>query len=130
MKKILILISVLFLNISWAETYTVYGISLDLPMGEPDEVLNKNFYLTIGKEQGVYPGAIMDVFRTIFAINGANSLEKINQRVKIGELKVIHAENKASIAIMENSQKSDNRLVLGLQGFRLGDEVAPKISSK
>jgi hypothetical protein len=130
MKILFCLISIFYLNISIAQTYTVYALNQDLPMGEKDEVINKNFFLTIGKEQGVYPGAILDVFRTLFVLNGANSLERINHRVKIGEMRVIHAENRASVAVMQNQLKLETGLVLQFKGFRIGDEVSPKISSK
>ncbi len=130
MKILFCLISTLYLNISIAQTYTVYALNQDLPMGEKDEVINKNFFLTIGKEQGVYPGATLDVFRTLFVLNGANSLERINHRVKIGEMRVIHAENRASVAVIQNQLKLETGLVLQFKGFRIGDEVSPKISSK
>jgi len=129
-KKLFCLVSLLFLNISFAQNYTVYGVKQELPMGEKDEVIKKNFYLSIGKEQGVYPGIVMDVFRTLFIINGANTLEKINQRVKIGELRVIHAEDKASVAIRENFLKGKEGLAIDFNDFMIGDEVSPKISSK
>jgi hypothetical protein len=130
MKKLLYLISALYLNLSAAQSYTVYGVTQDLPMGEKEEVIKKNFFITAGKEQGVYPGTVMDVFRTLFVINGANSMERINHRVKIGELRVIHAENQAAVAIIENFSKGDKDLVLDFQGFRIGDQVSPKVSSK
>jgi hypothetical protein len=84
----------------------------------------------LGNEQGVYPGAVMDVFRILFVINGANPEEKINHRVKIGELRVIHSESRASVAVIETKFKEEKGLVLEFKGFRIGDEVSPKISSK
>ena len=130
MKLLFCFISIFYFNLSTAETYTVYALNQDLPMGEKDEVINKNFFLTIGKEQGVYPGALLDVFRTLFVLNGSNSMERINHRVKIGEMRVIHSENRASVAVMENLLKGETGLVLQFKGFRIGDEVSPKISSK
>lgn len=130
MKLFFCLITLFYFNLSAAENYTVYALNQDLPMGETDEVINKNFFLTIGKEQGVYPGALLDVFRTLFVLNGSNSMERINHRVKIGEMRVIHSENRASVAVMENLLKGEKGLVLQFKGFRIGDEVSPKISSK
>lgn len=130
MKILLYLISALYLNLSSAQNYTVYGVVQDFPMGEKDEVIKKNFFINAGKEQGVYPGTVLDVFRTLFVINGANSLERINHRVKIGELRVIHAENQAAVAVIEKSPKLEKGLVLEFQGFRIGDQISPKISSK
>jgi hypothetical protein len=130
MKLLFCFISIFYLNLSAAENYTVYALNQDLPMGEKDEVINKNFFLTIGREQGVYPGATLDVFRTLFVLNGSNSMERINHRVKIGEMRVIHSENRASVAVMENLLKGEPGLVLQFKGFRIGDEVSPKISSK
>jgi hypothetical protein len=130
MKIFFCLITLFYFNLSAAENYTVYALNQDLPMGEKDEVINKNFFLTIGKEQGVYPGALLDVFRTLFVLNGSNSMERINHRVKIGEMRVIHSENRASVAVMESLLKGETGLVLQFKGFRIGDEVSPKISSK
>jgi hypothetical protein len=130
MKLLFCFISIFYLNLSAAENYTVYALNQDLPMGEKDEVINKNFFLTIGREQGVYPGATLDVFRTLFVLNGSNSMERINHRVKIGEMRVIHSENRASVAVLENLLKGEPGLVLQFKGFRIGDEVSPKISSK
>jgi hypothetical protein len=130
MKKLIFLISLFYLNFSAAQSYSIYGIHQDFPMGERDEVIKKNYYLTLGNEQGVYPGAVMDVFRILFVINGANPEEKINHRVKIGELRVIHSESRASVAVIETKFKEEKGLVLEFKGFRIGDEVSPKISSK
>jgi hypothetical protein len=130
MKKLIFFISLFYLNFSAAQNYSIYGIHQDFPMGEKDEVIKKNFFLTLGTDQGVYPGSIMDVFRILFVINGANPKERINHRVKIGELKVIHSEVGASVAVKEPNFKEENGLVLDFKGFMLGDEVSPKISSK
>ena len=130
MKLLLFWITIFYFNIATAGNYAVYALNQDFPMGEKDEVINKNFFLTIGKEQGVYPGALLDVFRTLFVLNGSNSMERINHRVKIGEMRVIHSENRASVAVMENLLKGETGLVLQFKGFRIGDEVSPKISSK
>ncbi len=130
MKKLFLFFCFFYLNCSFAQDYSVYALSQDFPMGEKDEVINKNFYITIGKEQGVYPGAILDVFRTIFVINGSNPMQKINHQVKIGELKVIHSENKASIAVLQSKISENQWVVLDFKGIKIGDLVAPKIGSK
>jgi hypothetical protein len=130
MKRIFLLFSIFYINLLFAQNYSIYGITQDFPMGEKDEVIRKNFYVTLGREQGVYPGTTLDVFRTLFIINSANPVEKINQRVKLGELKVIHSENQASIAILESNMKINKDLVFDFKGINLGDEVSPKVSSK
>ena len=39
-----------------AKDYVIYSISQDIPMGYPKEVLRKNFYIDMGKNQGVVKG--------------------------------------------------------------------------
>ena len=130
MKKLIFLISLFYLNFSAAQSYSIYGIHQDFPMGEKDEVIKKNFYLTLGKNKEFTQGPLWMCLES-FLLSMAQILKKrINHRVKIGELKVIHSEMRASVAVIETNFKEEKGLVLDFKGFMLGDEVSPKISSK
>lgn len=115
-------------NISvYASNYVIYSIGQDLPMGEPDEVINKNYYLNIGRKQGVESGVLLDVFRTIARVNPYENNRRYIYRVKIGEIEVIHAEDESSIGKMYTLFEDTARPLIELESFNVGDEVEVQI---
>ncbi|MCE3011825.1 MAG: hypothetical protein LW878_02055 [Proteobacteria bacterium] len=106
-----------------AKSYLIYSVAQDLPMGVDEQVLKKNFYVNMGSNQGVKKGTLLDVFRIISVLDPYDNRKRINYRVKIGELKVLHANQEAAITISHKTLTEDLP-VLDLDSFIVGDHVA------
>lgn len=106
-----------------ARSFMIYSVALDLPMGVDNEVLKKNFYVNLGSKQGVRKGTLLDVFRIISVLDPYDDRKRVNYRVKIGELKVLHANDEAAITIFHKKEDKDMP-VLELDQFIVGDHVA------
>ena len=106
-----------------ARSYLIYSVAQDLPMGVDEQILKKNFYVNIGSNQGVKKGTVLDVFRIISVLDPYDNRKRINYRVKIGELKVLHANQEAAITVSHKTPTEDLP-VLDLDSFIVGDHVA------
>jgi len=111
---------------SHARSYMIYSVAMDLPMGVDNEVLKKNFYVNMGSKQGVKKGTLLDVFRVISVLDPYDNRKRVNYRVKIGELKVIHSNDEAAISIFHKREDKDLP-VLELDQFIVGDHVAVNV---
>jgi hypothetical protein len=111
---------------SLARSYMIYSVAMDLPMGTDNEVLKKNFYVNVGSKQGVKKGTLLDVFRVISVLDPYDNRKRVNYRVKIGELKVIHSNDEAAISVFHKREEKDLP-VLELDQFIVGDHVAVNV---
>lgn len=123
MKILLILTTLLMSQNIWARSYVIFSLAQDLAMGLENEVVRKNYYVNMGKGQGVKKDSILDVFRIVSIQNPYDNKKRVNYKVKIGELKVIHSEDDASIATLHVYEKEDVP-VFELPQFMIGDHVA------
>src|SRR6218665_793580 len=83
-----------------AKDYVIYSIAQDIPMGNKDEIIRKNFYVDMGTSQGVKKGSILDVYRVVSVLDPYESKKRFNHRIKIGEVKVLHAEDTSAIGVL------------------------------
>jgi hypothetical protein len=95
----------------------------DLPMGFENEVVRKNYYINMGSSQGVKKDAVLNVFRIISVQNPYDNKKRVNYKVKIGELKILHSSEDASIAMVNQYEKEDTP-IFELNQFMIGDHVA------
>lgn len=113
---------VMLATASIAKEYVIYSIAQNIPMGIPNEVIKKNFYINMGRNQGLKKGHVLDVYRKIYKLNPFENNLRYAYRIEVGKLSVIHAENEASIAIFKN-ETEDKNLLLDHDRFLIGDEV-------
>jgi hypothetical protein len=107
-----------------ARDHLIYSVSQEIPMGYENEVIKKNFYLNIGANQGVNQGATLDVYRVISKSNPYENLKRVNYKIKIGELKVLHSDDEASIGVLTNLKDDNETPLIHLKGFMIGDHVS------
>ncbi len=123
--KVLTLLSLLIFSQSiWARSYVIFSLTQDLPMGHEGEVVRKNYYVNMGSGQGVKKDSVLDVFRIISIQNPYDNKKRVNYKVKIGELKVVHSSDEAAIAMVNNYEKEDNTPIFELNQFMVGDHVS------
>jgi len=102
--------------------YVVYGVKNSLPMGEPGEMPQKDFYINVGKQDGVTKGTLLKVFRKV---STSNELQRIQYdlNVPVAKIIVIHAEARVSIARLVEFIDPIERAVVDVPNIIIGDRV-------
>jgi hypothetical protein len=111
-------------NLRANRPYVIFSMVQDLPMGIENEVVRKNYYINVGNGQGVKKDSVLDVFRIISIQNPYDNRKRINYRVKIGELKVLHSGDDSSIATVQKYEQADKTPIFELPQFMVGDHVS------
>jgi hypothetical protein len=123
MKLIVFLYFFLISQPIYARSYVIFSMAQDLPMGFDNEVIRKNYYINLGSSQGVKKDTLLDVFRIISIQNPYDNKKRMNYKVKIGEMIVLHSSSDASIATVKEYEKEDTP-IFELNQFIIGDHVA------
>jgi hypothetical protein len=123
MRLFILLISIFLSSTALARSYVIFSLTQDLPMGLENEVIRKNYYVNMGSGQGVKKDSILDVFRIISIQNPYDNKKRVNYKVKIGELKILHSSPEASIATVNKYEKEDTP-IFELNQFMIGDHVS------
>jgi hypothetical protein len=110
-------------GVGLARDYIIYSIAQDIPMGIENEVVKKNYYMNMGTQQGVDRGAKLDVFRTVSVLDPYETKKRYNYRVKIGEIKVLHAESEVSIGVLSKIETGEDVPFFDIPNFMIGDEI-------
>lgn len=92
-------------------------------MGTENEVVRKNYYVNLGTGQGVKKDSVLNVFRIVSIQNPYDNKKRVNYKVKIGELKVIHSTDDAAIAMVNEYEKEDVP-IFEISQFMIGDHVS------
>lgn len=125
---VLIMVTLVFTaSMAIAKDYVIYSISQDIPMGIEKETLRKNFYIDMGKNQGVVKGTILDVFRVVSVLDPYESKKRFNHKIKIGEVKVLHAEDGSSIGALSKIESEDDTPVFEIGKLMIGDVVSAHV---
>lgn len=109
------------------ETYQIFGVSQDLPMGEENEIIRKNYYVNIGRDQGIFKGSTLNVYRVITVVHPHETLDKSNFEVKLGELKIVHSEKGRAVGILKKLIPKKDSPQFDYYDFMIGDVVAVAI---
>jgi hypothetical protein len=112
---------------AFAKDYVIYSISQDIPMGFDKEVIRKNFYVDMGKNQGVVKGSVLDVFRVVSVLDPYESKKRFNHKIKIGEVKVLHSEETSSIGIVNKLESEEETPVFEIGKLMIGDVVSAHV---
>jgi hypothetical protein len=125
---ILFMVTLVFTaSMAIAKDYVIYSISQDIPMGVEKEVLRKNFYIDMGKNQGVTKGSVLDVYRVISVLDPYESKKRFNHKVKIGEVKVLHSEDTSSIGVLNKLESEEETPVFEVGKLMIGDVVSAHV---
>ncbi len=110
-----------------AKDYIIYAVAQNLPMGEPEEIITKNYYVNIGQQQGLKSGSVLNVYRSVAMSDPYETKNKYSHKVKIGELKVLHTEDGSAIARLETFSQGKDIPVFDIANFMIGDRVQVKV---
>ena len=123
MKLTLLIFTLLISQAVSARSYVIFSMAQDLPMGFDNEVVRKNYYINMGSGQGIKKDSIVDVFRIVSVQNPYDNKKRVNYKVKIGELKVLHSSDDAAIAMVNGYEKEETP-IFELNQFMIGDHVS------
>ena len=129
-KFLNIAIMALFLftaSMGFARDYIIFSIAQDIPMGVENEQRRKNYYVNLGTQQGVQRGTNLEVFRTISRLDPYQDRKRHRYNIKIGELRVLHAERESSISVLEYLDTENAELYTEINTVMIGDEVRVKV---
>lgn len=108
----------------YAKDYVIYSIAHQLPMVNKQEMKLKDFYVNVGKAQGVQQGTMLDVFRIHTEQNPFDSNKRYSYKIKIGEMKVIHSDSDAAIGRVQKLEVGEDEApIFEFEKFMVGDQV-------
>jgi hypothetical protein len=127
LQTLIVLFFVFTATMSFARDYIIFSIAQDLPMDDSEAKPKKNFYINMGTQQGIKEGSMLDVYRVISRLDPYENKKRYNYKVKIGEVKVLHAEEQSSIASAKTINTGDNFPLFEVKNLMIGDRVDVKI---
>ena len=133
MKRFFELPALLFITLTFTATmaiakdYVIYSISQDIPMGNKNEIIRKNYYLDMGNSQGISKGSILDVFRVVSVLDPYENKKRFNHKIKVGEIKVLHSEDGSSIGVLNKIESPEETPVFEISNLMIGDIVTAHV---
>lgn len=126
-KTLLLIVMFTFVFSTYARDHLIYSVVEDLPMGYENEVLRRNYYVNMGENQGVTPGTVLSVFRVISKSNPYDNKKRINYKIPIGELEVLHSEDNSAVATIKKLHLTAKDPIFEINNFMIGDHVTVHI---
>ena len=105
------------------EESVIYSVYRGVDLGENYEKPLKDFYVNMGKKQGVQPGTILNVLRKIATYDLVNRKLKSDIIFRIAELKVIYADQETAIARVHRMLPADQTPTVSPNAVMVGDIV-------
>lgn len=127
LHTVIILFFIFTATMSFARDYIIFSIAQDLPMDDSEVKPKKNFYINMGVQQGIKEGSLLDVYRIISRLDPYENKKRYNYKVKIGEVKVLHAEENSSIATAKILNTSNEHPLFEINNLMIGDHVDVKL---
>jgi hypothetical protein len=124
MKILILCIALLTPIMGHTENYIIYSIAHEIPMENDFKEMKKNYYINMGSSQGVQRGTVLKVFRTISRQDPYENKRRYKYSVPIGQLKVVHSEGKAAIAVAKALVDEEGAPLFEVRNFMVGDRVS------
>ncbi len=105
------------------ENAIVYSVFKGIDLGNPNEILQKDYFINLGVNQGIRIGTILEVARK--APSYDLTTEKLYKDLlfPFAQLRVIHAEKDAAIARLEKVYPADKTPIVTPRTVIVGDFV-------
>ncbi len=106
-----------------SDTAIVYSVFKGVDLGNPNDLLQKDYFINLGTNQGIKVGTVLEVARKSPSYD--LTTEKLYKDLifPFAQVKVIHAEKDASIARLEKLYPMDKTPVLIPRSVIVGDLV-------
>ena len=113
---------------TYARDHLIFSVAEDIPMGWKDDINRRNYYVNMGSEHGIKKGTTLTVFRTVSKRNPYDNKKRVNYRIPIGTLEVIHAEDTSAIGSLKKLYKTAKDPLFEINSFMIGDAVEVKVN--
>lgn len=103
--------------------FVVYSVYKAIDLGNPGEVPQKDYYVNMGTTNGLHNGATLEVIRKVATYDLLS--EKLYKDISfpIARLKVIHVEQNAAVARLEQVLPADKTPAVANRAVMVGDVV-------
>jgi hypothetical protein len=103
--------------------FVVYSVYKAIDLGNPGEVPQKDFYVNMGSANGLHSGSTLEVIRKVATYDLLS--EKLYKDISfpIARLKVIHVEQNAAVARLEQILPADKTPAIANRAVMVGDAV-------
>ncbi len=81
----------------------------------------------MGANQGLESGSVLSIYRQLSQLDPYATKKRYNYKIKIGELKVIHAEEDASIGTLHSFNSSEETPLIDVEAPMIGDLISVKV---
>jgi hypothetical protein len=105
-----------------AEEAVVIEVRKNIAMSKTDKVY-KNFFINGGSNVGLAKGSTVDVLRRLPVHDPLKNSAIGDIRVKVGQLEIIQADPKISVARLISQESPENRPVLDYEAVMVGDRL-------
>ncbi len=106
-----------------AAEFTVYSVYRPVDLGNAGEPQIKDFYINMGSNHGLRKGAVVNVYRKVASYDVANQKLYKDLTFAFAKMKVIHVEENAGIARVEQLLPLDQTPVTGPRAVMVGDII-------
>jgi len=108
-----------------SKEYIIFSVEHQLEMGnESNNKSLKNFFINMGKTQGVTKGTKLKVLRKTIRKNQLDNDKEYQTYVPIGTVRVIHSDEYSSIAITDELySENGDPVIFSPKSFMIGDVI-------
>jgi hypothetical protein len=114
---------ILFHSNALAGEGNVYQVYRGIDLGTSDTPPPKDIFISVGADQGVKKGAVLDVYRKISSFDNLTQKHMGDHMIPVGKLKVIYVDAKTAIARADRFVSVDQEPALMPQAIMIGDVV-------
>ncbi len=111
--------------IAQADDAIVYQVFRGIDLGESDRQPPKDIFVNMGANKGIKKGTVLDVYRKISSFDNLTQQLVGDHMIPVGRIKVIHSDDKSSIARLDKFVSIDQEPGLLPQAIMIGDVVRP-----
>lgn len=121
----LIIFSFIISTNVFSREFIIFSVEHSIDMGGTTKKAPKNFFINIGKLQGVTKGSRLKVLRKTINKNEFESGKEYQTYIPIGTVKIIHSDENSSIGIKDELYSEDSgNFALYPRSFMIGDKVS------
>ena len=112
------------------EDNVIYSVYQEVPLQDTIAPSPKNYYINMGLMSGLEKNSTVSVYRTYSVNNNYRKPRRERFKIKVGTLKIIHAEEYNAIGIMHSMIKKEEQAALDANSFQIGDHVKIEIQGE
>lgn len=105
-------------------TPQVFNITHELSMGKRNNVIQKDYYLTLGENQGIFKDTLVDVYRVVSKNDPYQNNRTYTYKIIIGTLRIIHSQSNTSVARIYKLTSPEDTPIQDVHAIMIGDYIS------